>query len=217
MARVSRPDVSQTAVSAYDDGPMAMFFITLFRRAMRPDVGWTSPREGYAGFIEECRMLLARKGPAEQQRVVGNTLNTLFGNPFGPALFRRHLADPMLNALITPKLFSWLVGACENNRPEEGGWGVKIEKCRFLEESGCKGLCVNMCQQPTQSFFTNVLGLPTRMTPDYETLGCQMTFGIPPLPLDQDPAVTGDCLTNCKMSSSVRLRDATCYVTKSKD
>ena len=111
-------------------------------------------------------------------------------------------------------VFSWLVGPCETNRPPEGGFGVKIEKCRFLEASSCKGLCVNMCQQPTQSYFTEMLGLPVRMTPDYETLGCQMTFGVRPLPLEEDPAITGDCFTNCKMSSSVKLRDTTCYVSK---
>lgn len=185
----------------------------MFRRAMRPTVGWQSPRRGYAGFVEECRMLLARVGPAEQQAAVRRTLDTLFGAPVGTALFRRYFAQAPLNAAITPVFFSWLVGPCATNRPPEGGYGVRIEKCRFLEESGCKGLCVNMCQQPTQNFFTDVLGLPVRMTPDYEDFSCQMTFGVAPLPLEDDPAITGDCFTECKMSGSVRQRgDKTCYV-----
>jgi len=30
--------------------------------------------------------------------------------------------------------------------------GLKIEKCRFLETSGCLSTCVNACKIPTQRF-----------------------------------------------------------------
>lgn len=36
---------------------------------------------------------------------------------------------------------------------------------RYLENSGCVGMCVNMCKIPTQDFFTNEFGLPLTMTP----------------------------------------------------
>jgi hypothetical protein len=36
--------------------------------------------------------------------------------------------------------------------------GVQIERCRYLEESGCTGMCVNLCKFPTQTFFTEELG-----------------------------------------------------------
>jgi hypothetical protein len=36
--------------------------------------------------------------------------------------------------------------------------GVHIQKCRYLETSGCTGLCVNLCKLPTQYFFTEELG-----------------------------------------------------------
>lgn len=157
-------------------------------------------------------MLMARVGPAGQQRVVRRTLDMLFFAPHGPAAFTKYFVNPRLNSMVTPAFFQWLVGPCESNRPPEGGWGVKIEKCRFLDESGCKGLCVNMCQQPTQSYFTDVLGLPVRMTPDYDDKSCQMTFGVKPLPLAEDPALSGDCFVDCKMSGSIKQRDATCYV-----
>lgn len=209
----SRPNVSAPTATTYNDGRLALATIALFRRAMRPYVGWTSPRAGYSGFVEECRMLMARVGPAEQQRVVRKTLDMLFVAPYGSTAFKTAFAHPQLNARITPAVFQWLVGPCETNRPPEGGWGVKIDKCRFLDESGCKGLCVNMCQQPTQNYFTDVLGLPVRMTPDYEDKSCQMTFGVAPLPLEDDPAISGECFVDCKMSGSVKQRDATCYVT----
>lgn len=211
-----RPDVTVDAPSEYNDGPFAQFCISTFRRIMRPHIGWQSPRSGYDGLVEECRMLLVKKGAKEQQEVVFHTLNTLFQAPQGSQAFRKYFSDKaQLNSMITPIFFKWLVGECYNNKPEEGGYGVYIEKCRFLEQSGCKGLCVNMCQQPTQNYFTNELGLPVRMTPNYEDNSCQMTFGVKPLPIHEDPAVTGDCLVNCKMSSSIRDRgDKTCYVTK---
>ena len=30
------------------------------------------------------------------------------------------------------------------------GHGVKVERCRVLEESGCASVCVNSCKVPTQ-------------------------------------------------------------------
>jgi hypothetical protein len=96
-------------------------------------------------------MLLASKTPDEQRQVVLAVLGTLFVAPNGTALFRRFFADkPEVNARITPAFFRWLVGpSATNDAPESNrrGTGVLIEKCRFLDESGCKGLCLNMCQQ----------------------------------------------------------------------
>lgn len=56
------------------------------------------------------------------------------------------------NAFITTIGFGWLVGKMEQKDVEvqfEGKtevWrsGVKITKCRYLENSGCVGMCVNM-------------------------------------------------------------------------
>lgn len=47
--------------------------------------------------------------------------------------------------------------------PAEGGTrvlrsAVKIQKCRYLETSGCVGMCVNLCKVPTQYFFNEELG-----------------------------------------------------------
>lgn len=59
-----------------------------------------------------------------------------------------------LNAAITQKFFAWLVGPLEVQEAEieykgqKQTWksGVKIKKCRYLEQSGCKGMCINMCK-----------------------------------------------------------------------
>lgn len=59
-----------------------------------------------------------------------------------------------LNAAITQKFFAWLVGPLEVQEAEveykgqKQTWksGVQIKKCRYLEQSGCKGMCINMCK-----------------------------------------------------------------------
>lgn len=62
-----------------------------------------------------------------------------------------------LNAAITQRFFAWLVGTLEVQEAEveykgqKQTWksGVKIKKCRYLEQSGCKGMCINMCKVST--------------------------------------------------------------------
>ena len=58
------------------------------------------------------------------------------------------------NASITAIFFRWLVGPLETKEVDvefEGQtriWrsGVQIKKCRYLEQSGCVGMCINMCK-----------------------------------------------------------------------
>ena len=49
----------------------------------------------------------------------------------------------------------WLVGECDveetdittaDGNVEKWKSLVKIKKCRYLESSGCTGMCVNMCK-----------------------------------------------------------------------
>lgn len=60
-----------------------------------------------------------------------------------------------LNAWITTIGFMWLVGECAleeteietaDGKVEKWNSLVKIKKCRYLESSGCTGMCVNMCK-----------------------------------------------------------------------
>jgi len=50
--------------------------------------------------------------------------------------------------------------------------GVEIARCRVLEASGCAAVCANVCKGPTQKFFTEGVGLPLTMVPNFETKGC---------------------------------------------
>ena len=57
-----------------------------------------------------------------------------------------------LNATICKVVFAWMVGPMtvektdENDLREEMASRVHIKKCRWLQESGCTGMCVNMCK-----------------------------------------------------------------------
>lgn len=129
--------------TTYKDGAYGRACIAYLRASLRPLVGWQSPRKGYDGLVEECRMLMVRTNSFEQRKQITEMLQRIFLAPIGPKLFRTFFAhNPQLNANLTSVYFQWLVGPATRKDPEEGGAGVHIEKCRFLEESGCKGLSV---------------------------------------------------------------------------
>jgi hypothetical protein len=75
--------------------------------------------------------------------------------------------------------------------------GLVIEKCKFLQESGCKGLCLHQCKLPAQQFFQETLGVPLTVTPNFDTQECQWSWGETPLPPSQDPAFPKGCLSSC--------------------
>ncbi len=69
--------------------------------------------------------------------------------------------------------------------------------CRYLAESGCVGMCVNLCKTPTQTFFTEELGMPLTMKPNFEDYSCDMVFGEVPPSLDTDEVNTQACYDAC--------------------
>jgi hypothetical protein len=81
-------------------------------------------------------------------------------------------------------------------QPRQQRSGVYIEKCRYLEQSGCVGMCINMCKLPTQAFFTQDFGIPLTMTPNFEDLSCEMVFGQVPPPLETEAAYHQPCLAH---------------------
>jgi len=110
-------------------------------------------------------------------------------------------------------LISWLIGseverfsvtgvasAQPGAEPEAWMSGLEAKQCRYLLESGCKSACINICKIPTQAFFNDVVGLPLRMTPDFETGSCKFEFGMAPLPRDQDPVFSTPCYLGCAVT-----------------
>ena len=58
---------------------------------------------------------------------------------------------PALTSVVAPYAFGFLVGPSRLNRRADGGiGGLVVEKCKFLQESNCKGMCLNSCKLPAQ-------------------------------------------------------------------
>ncbi|CAI5510545.1 unnamed protein product, partial [Closterium sp. Naga37s-1] len=74
---------------------------------------------------------------------------------------------------------------------------VKIEKCKFLDESKCAGSCIHTCKMPTQAFMFQDMGVPLLMEPNFEDFSCEFKFGVRAPPRDTDPVLLTPCLATC--------------------
>ncbi|KAI3429383.1 hypothetical protein D9Q98_005478 [Chlorella vulgaris] len=189
----------------YHDSLTDIAFIGLCRLAYGRIAGWQSERswtngpETFRGMVEVSRSLMKGRSAAQQRDAVAA------GFPQVPPWFRRVFPysrkGAEINARITPAFFTWLVGPMQTAAVEIDGQqqmsAVKIERCRYLAESNCVGMCVNLCKSPTQHFFTTQLGMPLTMNPNFEDLSCEMVFGNEPPPLEADPVATQPCLATC--------------------
>lgn len=205
---------TQDPPTEYHDGLFDRLFIRLFSRKMANAVGQKSRLKGYDGFVELSQKIMQGRNAREQQALVAIVLQSLVPTP---ALWLiRTLFSPTrlvceLNAWFATLLFEWLVGPCdvtevtvtdENGQPRQQASGVHIQKCRYLEQSRCVGMCVNMCKLPTQRFFTEDFGIPLTMTPNFEDFSCEMVFGAPPPALETEDCYHSPCLVNeCTMAT----------------
>ena len=173
--------------TVYRDSWADIAFIAMCRKAYGALAGWQSPRgwiegkETFAGMVEVSRALMKGRS-AEQQRDA-----VIAGFPKVPAWFRKVFPyskwGAEVNAFITPAFFTWLVGPMKTIEVEisksDGQSviqksGVQIERCRYLEQSGCAAMCVNLCKSPCQTFFTEQLGMPLTMEPNFEDSSCKV-------------------------------------------
>jgi hypothetical protein len=190
----------------YNDNFIDRLFIWLFSSKMAKALGKGTEIEGYAGFVDLSKQIMQGRNAQEQQVIVAKVLQSLVPSPALWAI--RTFFSPtrlvcVLNAWFAAQMFEWLVGPCEVAEAEidladgtvrSQPSAVHIKKCRYLVDSGCVGMCVNMCKVPTQTFFTEEFGIPLTMTPNFEDLSCKMIFGqLPPEP-EVDPAYEQSCL-----------------------
>jgi hypothetical protein len=198
----------------YKDNLFDRLFIWLFARKMSKAVGQQTSLRGYDGFVDLSKRIMQGRNAQEQQEMVAVVLQSLV--PAQVLWVIRTVFSPTrlvceLNAWFATVLFEWLVGPCEVTLvdvPDSSGnlrtqrSGVHIKKCRYLEQSGCVGMCVNMCKLPTQQFFTTEFGIPLTMTPNFEDLSCEMVFGQIPPPIATEACYRQPCLTTrCAISS----------------
>jgi Beta-carotene isomerase D27-like, C-terminal len=192
----------------YHDDRLDRLFIWLFSKKMSKAVGKTTKLTGYDGLVDLSKKIMQGRNAQEQQAIVAKVLNSLV--PPAVLTVIRTLFSPTQwvcesNAWFATVLFEWLVGPCEVREVEVVGRdrqvrkqksGVHMKKCRYLEQSGCVGMCINMCKLPTQAFFTQGFGIPLTMTPNFEDLSCEMVFGQMPSPLQEEEAYQQPCLVN---------------------
>ncbi len=196
-------------VPPHKDSLLDRAFIWLFSRKMANAIDTDIPTGGYRGFVELSERIMQGRDGQEQQAVVAKVLQSLVPTPV--LWLIRTVFSPtklvcVLNAWFAAQMFEWLVGPCEVESAEvdDGQGGVRsqssavqIQECRYLKESQCVGMCVNMCKLPTQTFFTEKFGIPLTMTPNFEDLSCTMVFGQQPASLKQDAAFSEPCLSEC--------------------
>lgn len=105
---------------------------------------------------------------------------------------------PFLTSIVAPLVFSYLVGPATINRRSDGQLGgIVVQRCKFLQESGCKGLCLHQCKLPAQQLFQDDFKVPVYVKPNFDTLECQWSWGVDPPPPDQDSSWPKGCLSNC--------------------
>jgi Beta-carotene isomerase D27-like, C-terminal len=192
----------------YHDDRLDRLLIWLFSKKMSKAVGKTTKLKGYDGLVDLSKKIMQGRNAKEQQAIVAKVLNSVV--PPAVLTVIRTLFSPTRwvcesNAWFASVLFEWLVGECEVREVEIVGRdrqvrtqksGVHMKKCRYLEQSGCVGMCINMCKLPTQTFFTQGFGIPLTMTPNFEDLSCEMVFGQLPPPLQEEAAYQQPCLVH---------------------
>jgi Beta-carotene isomerase D27-like, C-terminal len=198
--------IPTVAKDEYRDNIIDRLFIWLFSYKMSQALGAGTQVSGYGGFVDLSKQIMQGRNAQQQQLIVAQVLRSLVPAPL-LWVIRTFFAPTrlvcVLNAWFAARLFEWLVGPCEVVEAEvdladgtvrSQPSAVYIKKCRYLADSGCVGMCVNMCKVPTQEFFTEKFGIPLTMTPNFEDLSCKMIFGqIPPQPA-ADPAYNQPCL-----------------------
>ena len=124
------------------------------------------------------------------------------GSQLGPWFYA-----PALTSVVTPTFLSFLVGPSKPNYRSDGQLGgLVVEKCKFLQESGCKGLCLHQCKLPAQQFFDETLGLSLTVEPNFATQECQWSWGEVPRPHAEDPAFPQGCLAGCPTRQEVSAK-----------
>mmetsp|Transcript_4797 Transcript_4797/g.8719 ORF Transcript_4797/g.8719 Transcript_4797/m.8719 type:complete len:278 (-) Transcript_4797:286-1119(-) len=198
---------SPDARVTYKDSPIDRHLIGLFTKQQADNCGQPyPPNPTYDDFIQmSYKSVGSKNGTDQSSQSLG--LMKSFLPPGGAKIFQEWFpvtkSSYEINAKITETAFSWMVGpmtvqeTTENDDKVPMKATVKIHKCRWLQESACTGMCVNMCKRPTQDFFAQEFGLPLTIRPNFEDKSCEFCFGLTPPPEEDDPAYSYPCHVRC--------------------
>ena len=174
-----------------------------------------APEGGFSGMIQELRDYQRTHTVDEQIECSSSIMETLAGPV--PWLFKAIWSKtpwaPAILAWFTSVLLPFLVGEMALTQRAPGdtrAGGVQVTSCKVLEESGCSGLCLNMCKRPTEKMFAEKWGVPLYMQPNFETRECSLSFGVVPVPVEEDEAVPQGCLSSCPMQLQGHMKSQRC-------
>ncbi|CAH8379126.1 unnamed protein product [Eruca vesicaria subsp. sativa] len=211
---------SSEVKSEYKPGVLDDFFMQSFRNKLVEEVGSDSDKTGYVGLIELVKLLLLKgRTRSETNDAAVRILKSLFP-PLILELYKLLIAPlaqgkiaALMVARVTVLTCQWLMGPSKINTidlPNGESWesGVLVEKCQYLEESKCVGVCINTCKLPTQTFFKDYMGVPLLMEPDFKDYSCQFKFGV--APPEDDGNINEPCFETCSIASRRRLNSGEC-------
>ncbi|CAF2116893.1 unnamed protein product [Brassica oleracea var. botrytis] len=191
-----------------EDNFLSKIAINYLSKTLRDTAGSSSSSSkstGYDSLVDTATRVAGNLSIKQQHELVLVALDRAF-----PAvilsLIKMLLPPSKLSremfALFTTVFFAWLVGPSEVRETEVNGRKEKslvfIEKCRFLEQTNCVGMCTHLCKIPSQIFIKNSLGMPIYMMPDFNDLSCKMMFGQEPPEIKDDPVMKQPCFQFCK-------------------
>jgi hypothetical protein len=195
----------------YEDSPLDLAIMAWFMRKIGMAIGAPPPGEvSYDAFIALCFLQMKGRDAVGMGDVTAGVIRSLVppgGNAVFKALFPLNKFSCELNASITKLVFAWMVGPMEVEETSENDLGIEmaskvhIKKCRWLQESGCTAMCVNMCKCATQEVFTDDFGLPLTIRPNFEDKSCDFYFGLTPPPIENDEALLFGCNATCSTAA----------------
>ncbi|XP_035844506.1 beta-carotene isomerase D27, chloroplastic isoform X2 [Helianthus annuus] len=200
LSAQSRETIDPVSSVQYTPGVLDHVFLNLFRNKMAQEVGWDSEKPGYDGLIDVANRLMVARTNSETKDAA------IAVSPVVVRALQNHICSCCsrktccCHGRVTALSCQWLMGTCIVNNvdlPDGSSLpsGVFVERCKYLEESKCVGICVNTCKLPTQEFFMDHMGVPLLMEPNFSDYSCQFKFGISPP--EDDSTLKEPCLEVC--------------------
>ncbi|KAE8730663.1 Beta-carotene isomerase D27 [Hibiscus syriacus] len=207
-----KPADSKAGSSVHNDNWFDLLAINYLSQSLQAATGLKSMMSGYESLVETTAMMSKRYNTKTQQKLVVKALDSAIPKfildlaSLFPLLIRTLLPQSQFTreyfAAFTTVFFAWLIGPSEVLESEFEGRREKnvvyVKKCRFLEQSNCVGMCINLCKMPSQVFIKDSLGMPVNMVPNFDDMSCKMIFGQDPPASNDDPALKQPCYKLCK-------------------
>ncbi|KAH7863734.1 hypothetical protein Vadar_021386 [Vaccinium darrowii] len=179
--------------TVYKDNLFDRIAINYMSQIVQASTGLTNNKSGYDSFVEATTGVWCNFDPLQQHEIVTKTLHKAIPRPILGMASSSFSSHHLLILKYVDLTYKYIVQVREselNGRRERNV--VHIKKCRFLEESNCVGMCINLCKTPSQKFMKDVLGMPVNMVPS--------KYVLEPPETAEDQAFKQPCYKLCNIS-----------------